>query len=114
MTEDMAVQKYLPLSEATYYIMLMLVEPRHGYSVMQEVEALTEGKIQIGPGTLYGAFSTLEKDGMIDMVRKEDRRKVYALTALGQRVLRGQITRLGLMIRSAKQVMPVMNDGGVL
>ena len=49
-------ENYLPLSESTYYIMLMLTEPLHGYGVMQKVETMTGGKVVIGPGTLYGAF----------------------------------------------------------
>ena len=97
--------KYLPLSEATYYIMLMLVTPLHGYGVMQQVEEMTEGTVTIGPGTLYGAFSTLENEGLIEMVRQEDRRKFYALTAKGEAVLRRQIERLETMMRSAQQVL---------
>jgi DNA-binding PadR family transcriptional regulator len=99
------LDKYLPLSEATYYIMLMLVTPLHGYGVMQEVEERTDGAVTIGPGTLYGAFSTLEKEGLIEMVRQEGRRKFYALTTKGEAVLRRQIERLALMMRSAGQIL---------
>ena len=112
MMKDNEITKHLPLSEATYYIMLMLAEPRHGYSVMQQVEAITEGVITIGPGTLYGAFSTLEKDDLIEMVRKENRRKVFALTVKGKRVLRGQIERLALMTRSGEHIKKQMNEQG--
>jgi len=104
MTTDSHVEKYLPLSESTYYIMLMLVEPLHGYGVMQEVEAMTGGTVIIGPGTLYGAFSTLEKEGLIAMVRKEERRKFYGLTDKGVAVLRRQIERLEMMTSSGRQV----------
>jgi DNA-binding PadR family transcriptional regulator len=52
---------------------MMLVEPLHGYGVMQEVEAMTSGTVTIGSGTLYGAVSTLEKEGLIAMVRREER-----------------------------------------
>ncbi len=110
MAKDNEIKKHLPLSEATYYIMLMLVEPRHGYSVMQKVVEITEGLITIGPGTIYGAFSTLEKDGLIEMTRKENRRKVYALTAKGENVLHAQIERLVLMTRSGQQVMKEMKE----
>jgi DNA-binding PadR family transcriptional regulator len=99
------ITRHLPLSEATYYIMLMLEKPRHGYGVMQKVEEITQGVITIGPGTLYGAFSTLEKEGLIEMVRSEHRRKVYVLTEIGRAVLRGQIERLCLMLRSEQQVL---------
>jgi DNA-binding PadR family transcriptional regulator len=97
MSEEYRVEKYLPLSESTYYIMLMLADPRHGYAVMQEVEAMTGGVVVIGPGTLYGAFSALEKEDLIEMVRKEARRKFYGLTEKGKAVLRRQIERLEMM-----------------
>jgi len=106
--EDVA--KHLPVSEATYYIMSMLVEPMHGYGVMQQVEEETDGAITIGPGTLYGAFSTLEKQGLIEMVRKEGRRKVYALTNQGEAVLRRQIERLQMMVRRGEQVLGRISD----
>lgn len=70
--------KCLPLSEATQYILVVL-EPMHGYAIMQQVEAISEGTMIIGPGTLYGAFSTLEKHGLIAMVKEEARRKSDAL-----------------------------------
>jgi len=106
--EDVA--KHLPLSEATYYIMSMLVDPMHGYGVMQQVEEETDGAITIGPGTLYGAFSTLEKQGLIEMVCKEGRRKVYALTSKGEAVLRCQIERLHVMVRRGDQVLGRISD----
>jgi len=91
------LKKYLPLTEATYYIMLVLVEPLHGYGVMQKVEQISQGIVKIGPGTLYGAFSSLEKEGLIEMVSEEQRRKCYQLTDKGRQVLVGQIDRLEIM-----------------
>jgi DNA-binding PadR family transcriptional regulator len=91
------LKKYLPLTEATYYIMLVLVEPLHGYGVMQKVEQISQGVVKIGPGTLYGAFGSLEKEGLIKMVKEEDRRKCYQLTDKGRQVLVGQIERLEIM-----------------
>ena len=89
--------KYLPLTEATYYIMLTLIEPLHGYAVMQKVEKISKGTVRMGPGTLYGVFTTLEKEGLIVKVKEEDRRKSYTLTGKGKRVLLSQIQRLGIM-----------------
>ena len=105
MVKENHIEKYLPLSESTYYIMLMLVEPLHGYGLMQKVEAMTNGEVSIGPGTLYGAFSTLEKEDLIELVRVEDRRKCYALTDKGRATLEAQIKRLRLMTHSAEQVL---------
>ena len=91
------IDKYLPLTEATYYIMLSLIEPLHGYGVMQKVKETSQGTVKVGPGTLYGVFSTLEKEGMIVKVKEEERRKCYSLTPKGKRVLIGQIERLEIM-----------------
>lgn len=98
--------KYLPLTEATYYILLSLVEPLHGYGVMQKVDILSDSVVSIGPGTLYGAFTTLEKEGLISMVKEENRRKSYELTGKGRRVLAGQIRRLEVMTRNGLSVLP--------
>jgi DNA-binding PadR family transcriptional regulator len=100
------ITKYLPLSEATYYILLTLVEPLHGYGVMQKVESISDGTVNVGPGTLYGAFTTLEKEGLITMVKEEERRKSYALTAKGRQVLAEQIRRIDIMSRNGRDVLP--------
>jgi DNA-binding PadR family transcriptional regulator len=100
------ISKYLPLTESTYYIMLALVEPRHGYAIMQEVEKVSGGTVTIGPGTMYGAFSNLEKEKLIFMERQEGRRKVYALTDLGRKVLSEQIARLETMTQVGAAVLP--------
>jgi DNA-binding PadR family transcriptional regulator len=105
MMADKSITKYLPLSEATFYILLSLVEPLHGYGVMQKVEAISEGTVTIGPGTLYGAFTSLEKDMLIKMVKEEDRRKSYLLTARGRQVLAEQIRRLEIMNNNGKSVL---------
>jgi DNA-binding PadR family transcriptional regulator len=100
------ITKYLPLSESTYYILLSLVEPLHGYGVMQKVESTSDGTVSIGPGTLYGAFTTLEKEGLITMVKEEERRKSYNLTIKGREVLKEQISRLQIMTRKGRDVLP--------
>lgn len=92
--------KYLPLTESTYYILLALLEPLHGYGIMQKVDQLSEGTVTVGPGTLYGALSSLEKGGLIVKEREEERRKVYALTAKGRRVLAAQVQRIEIMART--------------
>jgi DNA-binding PadR family transcriptional regulator len=98
------VEKYLPLTESTYYILLALVNPLHGYGVMQKVEAMSEGAVKIGPGTLYGAFQALEKEGLIVKTGEEERRKIYALTPKGREVLGKQVERLRIMVRNGAVV----------
>jgi DNA-binding PadR family transcriptional regulator len=95
--------KHLPLTEPTYYIMLALTRPLHGYAVMQRVEELSRGTVRVGPGTLYGAFVTLEQAKLIHKVGEEGRRKVHALTPLGNRVLEAHGERLRTMARAGTQ-----------
>ena len=98
------INKYLPLTESTYYIMLTLVEPLHGYAVMQKIEETSKSTVKVGPGTLYGAFTTLEKEKLIVKVKEENRRKSYVLTAKGKKVLLNQIKRLEIMTRNGLSV----------
>ena len=93
---------YLPLTEATYYTMLCLVEPNHGYGIMKEVRRISEGAVKLGPGTLYGALAALEKQGLIARDKEEKRRKNYILTIKGRWVLAEQIKRLETMVKNAR------------
>jgi DNA-binding PadR family transcriptional regulator len=99
-----SISRFLPLTESTYYIMLALTEPLHGYGAMQRIEELSGGTVRVGPGTLYGAFTTLEKAGLIVRTGEEDRRKSYTLTATGREVLTTQIQRLETMILAGRAV----------
>lgn len=101
----MDISKYLPLTEATCYILIALAEPRHGYAVMQHVEALSEGAVKIGPGTLYGAFTSLENEQLIQKVGEEERRKIYTLTPKGRLALAEHLRRTGQMLRSGQQAL---------
>ena len=105
MTDQDDTKKYLPLTEATYYIMLTLAEPLHGYAVMQKVEQVSQGTVKVGPGTLYGVVSMLEQAGLTVKVKEEDRRKSYTLTPRGRKVLSNQIRRLEIMTRNGLAVM---------
>lgn len=93
-------KKYLPLTESTAYTLLALTEPLHGYGVMQKVESMSNGTVKIGPGTLYGAFTMLEGEGLIIKVAEADRRKVYTLTDKGRQVLKEHIRRLEIMVNN--------------
>jgi DNA-binding PadR family transcriptional regulator len=98
------IDQYLPLTESTFYTLLALVEPLHGYGIMQKVETLSEGIVKIGPGTLYGALQVLEKEALIVKVGEEERRKIYAITEKGRQVLKRQVQRLAIMVRNAALV----------
>ena len=108
---DINYAKYLPLSEATFYVLVALDEPLHGYAIMQKVEAISEGNVVIGPGTLYGVFTTLEKQELIEKVREEDRRKIYAATAKGRLVLAEQVRRMAIMVRNGNLALKHLRMG---
>jgi DNA-binding PadR family transcriptional regulator len=102
----------LPLSPAVFHILLALVDgDRHGYAVMQEVEASTGGEVRLGPGTLYGAIKRLREQGLIEEVEgpagaeaasDDERRRYYHLTALGHRVAALEAERLERLLAAAR------------
>lgn len=95
----------LPLSETAFYIMLSLLEPRHGYGIMQHVQNLTDNRVVLGAGTLYGSLSRMEKDGLIDSVAEEDRRKIYQINGVGRRLLELELARLEELCRNGRHYM---------
>lgn len=111
MFQDKTVKKYLPLTESTYYILLSLVEVRHGYGIMQYVEEITEGRLKIGPGTLYGALSKMEKEELIEMVLGNETKKSYALTTKGKKILYWEIQRLKELLRNGEEI--IKKDRGI-
>ena len=96
------ISGYLPLTETTYYILLALAEPLHGYAVMKKVQEISEGTVNVGAGTLYNAVSKLQQEGLIVKVQEDDRRKFYHLTRKGRLVLESQIGRLKIMLKHAQ------------
>lgn len=99
----------LPLREPTFFILLSLSPgPRHGYAILKEVEALSEGRVRLSTGTLYGAIKRLLDDGWIRRVddpqpnSTQRKRKAYALTELGRRVLNAEIERLRKLVHVAQ------------
>ncbi len=66
---------------------------------MQKVAEISQGTVEIGPGTLYGAFSTLEKEGLIEKLKEEECRKTYPLTTKGKAILAEQVRRTEIMAR---------------
>jgi DNA-binding PadR family transcriptional regulator len=103
-------QQYLPLTESTYYILLALIEPLHGYVVMQRVREMSRGSVEVGPGTLYGVLSKLLQEGLVRMVKEEKRRKVYELTPKGKDVLRAQIERLEIMTQAGSVLIETLQQ----
>ena len=108
MTQDL-----LPLREPTFFILLSIsTEKKHGYAILQEVEALSKGKIRLSNGTLYGALTRLQDQGLIERVASDDAqtsgkpRKAYQITRTGLVVLHAEVARLGALVQTARQHLP--------
>lgn len=94
---------YVPMTETGFYILFCLQKERHGYSITQKVKGLTDGRLSISPGTMYGTLSKMEKDGLIAFVREEEKRKLYQITDLGQKILNLEIQRIERLYRNSKE-----------
>lgn len=95
------------LTEAVYYILLSLVEPMHGYGIMQNVEQLSGGRVKLAAGTLYGAINTLLERGWVTAVsgEKDSRKKEYLITAQGKEALQGELARLRELLENGNRIM---------
>ncbi|MDD6796360.1 MAG: PadR family transcriptional regulator [Clostridiaceae bacterium] len=93
------------MSETAYYILLSLTKERHGYGIMQHVFEITKGRIKLGPGTMYGTLSKLEKASLIKMMGEEDKRKYYKITIEGMELLKSEIERLKELYINGKEVL---------
>ncbi len=112
----------LPLTPTVFHILLALADgEKHGYAIMQEVEAHTQGAMRLGPGTLYGSIQRMVKDGLltkaperVDPAQGEERRRYYRLTGFGQRVMVAEAHRLEQLVDMAhqKHVLPGLGTAG--
>lgn len=93
---------YSPMTETGFYILFCLQQPNHGYGVGKRIRELTEGEIVMSPGTMYGSLSKMEKDGLIDFQREEEKRRIYAITPLGQVVLEKELRRIERLYKNSR------------
>ena len=96
-----------PLTESYFYILLCLYRgPSHGYGIMRQTLALSEGRVHIGSGTMYGATSNMIKKGWIEEcpVHEADRRRLYRLTEAGRQVLLDEAERLRHLAAAADSI----------
>lgn len=98
-----------PLTEAVYYILLSLKKPMHGYGIMQNVEKLSDGRLHLAAGTLYGAISSMLEKGWIVAVSEsgDSRKKEYRLTDAGLQVLKDELERLQELVKNGMTVLEV-------
>jgi len=103
-------EELLPLTPAVFHVLLALAGgERHGYAIMQEVAESTEGRIKMGPGTLYGTIKRLlearlieESDERPDAELDDERRRYYRLTAVGEQVVRAEARRYADLVALAR------------
>ena len=90
------------LTEAVYYILLALLEPMHGYGIMQQTAALSKERVRLSAGTLYGALASLLDKGWIEQLPEEGRKKGYIITAEGRAVLEQELQRLTELVENGR------------
>ena len=95
----------IALTETTYYILLSLYRPLHGYGIMQRAAELSGGRVRLAAGTLYGALNALVDKGWIALLPGEGRKKEYRLTPRGLEVLKNELERLRDLVASGDLVM---------
>lgn len=103
----------LPLTPAGFHILLALADgEKHGYAIMQEVAKRSQGKVRLGPGTLYGSIKRMLSEGLIvesderpDPRLDDERRRYYRLTEFGQRVAEAEAERLAGLVDAARAKM---------
>jgi len=108
MTETISQNQ--PLTPAVFHILMALADgEKHGYSIMKDVEKQTNGKMKLGPGTLYGSIKRMLSAGLIeesderpDPAMDDERRRYYRMSSIGQKVLSEECNRLDEAVRVAR------------
>ncbi|WP_416327723.1 PadR family transcriptional regulator [[Eubacterium] hominis] len=94
------------LTDSMYYILLSLLEERHGYAIMKFIEDLTHGNVAMGPGTLYTLLKKLSKAGWIQLTSAtDDRTKVYHISEEGRQVLINEFKRRSYMVEEGRKIL---------
>ena len=103
----------LALTESTYYILLSLCRPQHGYGIMQRTETLSGGRVRLAAGTLYGALNSMTERGWIQLLPGEDgsRKKEYCLTEKGRLTLTNELSRLKELVENGEKVLGGKENG---
>jgi len=103
------VEELLPLPPATLHILLAVADgERHGYAIIQDVEARTGGELRMSAGTLYRSVARMVEQGLIAEVRKrrtrdeDERRRYYKITPFGTAVARAELRRLSQLVEMAR------------
>jgi len=121
MARSRTPEDLLPLTPPVFHILLALSDgERHGYAIMRQVAADTDGRLQLGPGTLYGCLKRMlaaklieESDERPDPELDDERRRYYRITNFGERTVRAEAQRLAASVSAARaRRLLVRNPGG--
>ncbi len=94
------------LTEVTFFILLALYMPRHGYAIMQFIEEKTGGRLVLGAGSLYGALNTLTEKKWIKPCGSDNgRTKEYVITEEGKKIAEKELIRLRELVKTATEIM---------
>ncbi len=99
------MENNLPLTEALYYILLSVRKPNHGYGIIQEIESITNSRVILGPGTLYGAINSMLTRGWINLYSEDKtsrKKKEYLITESGKEIFQKEVDRLSELLSNAK------------
>lgn len=107
---NQSLESLLPLPVAVFHILIALADrDRHGYSIMQDVAARTNGKVRLSAGTLYSSIRRMLEQGLIEELREspdpfstDERRRYYRLTRFGKKVAAAEVDRLNALVRQAR------------
>lgn len=101
----------IPITESAYYILLSLFSPNHGYGIMQNISEISNSRINMGPGTLYGALTNLLDKGWIVLVTEDSRKKEYLITELGKEIIENEVGRLNELCINGNRILGgIKND----
>ena len=93
------------LTDSTYLILLALLKPQHGYAIMKEITVLTEGKVEVGPASMYTILKKLVKSEWIRLEESSDRKKIYHITPKGIDVLKQEVQRRKIFYQAGAKML---------
>ena len=99
----MARKQLQNLTEPMYYVLLCLKTPLHGYGIMQKIDQMTDGRVKVGPGTLYNLIARFEKEDIVQQVSSSDKKKCYVMTKKGQELLDDEWSRLKQLVEDCER-----------
>lgn len=106
----MARKQLQNLTEPMYYVLLCLKEPLHGYGIMQKVDQMTDGRVKVGPGTLYNLIARFEKEQILRQTSVVGNKKAYVLTTKGLEVLDEEWQRLKQLVKDGEKILEGYNE----